>query len=132
MPERKYIKTKYGMTPILNGLPAPDALEQMAGANKWHQVSREVFIEKFLQQDHAGTNFVLIDNQGLAETLLHQGMQIVESDEEFAIENCGGYKQIAIDFYREYKKQVKQVGGGDVAEYAKRASGKTRKELWGF
>ena len=122
----KWEKAK--IEPVINGLPSTDFLEVMAGANKWHQVAQDVFIEQFLQKGSEG-DLSLINNPEAAEDLLSQGMQIVLSGSQRPL---GGYSKIAVDFYHEYKKTVTEIGGGDVSEYAKKASGKTRKELCGF
>ncbi len=34
-----------------------------------------------------------------------------------------------MDLYKEYERQVTEFGGGDVSEYAKKASGLTRKQI---
>lgn len=115
--------------PVIEELPATDFLETMAGANKWHEVAQDVFIEQFLTRGKKDGNLSLVDNVEIAETLLWQGKQIVESSDQKPL---GGYARIAVDFYHEYEKAVTEIGGGDVSEYAKKASRKTRKELWGF
>jgi len=118
--KRKYI-------PTISGVPSTNYLEIMAGANKWQQVAREVFIENFLKEEHEGT-LSLVGSEELAEQLIHQGIRIVAGEELVR----GGYSAVAKELYKKFQQEVEVIGEGDVAKYAKRKSGKTRKELWGF
>lgn len=118
--KRKYISR-------ISGVLSTNYLEIMAGANKWHQVAREVFIEKFLQEKHEGV-LSLVDSEELAEKLIHQGKRIVAGEE---FERCG-YSAVAKELCEKFRQEVDEIGEGDVVKYAKRKSGKTRKELWGF
>lgn len=113
--------------PKNEGIPATDYLEVMAGANKWHQVARQVFIESFMNEKHEG-NLSLVTNRELAERLLHEGKFILENGQE----GRGGFSKIAEELYKIFELEVQEIGDGDVAEYAKKKSGKSRKELWGF
>ncbi len=99
---------------MFDGLPAFNNLEQMAGANKWHERARFVFaLEKGLDFD-------------TVEADLHTGHQVASGQQESPV---FGTRKLALDLYREYEVRVKEVGEGDVSEYAKKASGLSRKQI---
>ncbi len=112
--------------PITKGPPF-SILESMAGAGVWHRIARRVFVQHILTEDHKndGTHIDLIENEELAETLLHDGQQIVENGFEKYV--TGGFSTIAVNLYIAFRKRVDEIGGGDVSVYAKNVTGKTER-----
>lgn len=107
--------------------PPFSLLESMAGAVVWHRIARRVFVQQILTEDHKndGTHLDLVENEELAETLLHSGQLAVEGD--IKSHRFGGFHRVAVNLYNEFKKRVDEVGGGDVSLYAKRTTGKTER-----
>lgn len=130
--ENKWIVNGKGknarVLPIIDNIPGDNFLEVMAGANKWHQVSKEVFLSAFLSEGKHDGILSIIENMGQAESYLHVGWEVVMNHEEAR----SATTRIGKALYEEYQKKVNEIGGGDVSEYAKKVSGKTRAELWGF
>lgn len=116
----------YNSDVVIDGVRGKNLLEIMAGANKWHERARFVFLQNIMTNQRWKEEFEIITNYEMAESMFFEGKNIVLSGSE---ENVFGYRRIGVNLYREFERQVTEFGHGDVSEYAKRSTGLTRKQI---